>query len=71
MWHTVFAKIDVNGKDTDPLFVFLKNQKGDFLGSDIEWNFTKFLVSRYGTVVDRYAPMITSENIETDILKLL
>ena len=67
----LFAKIDVNGKDADPLFVFLKRQKGGFLGDDIKWNFTKFLVSRDGTVVDRYAPMTTPEKIESDILKLL
>ena len=67
----LFAKIDVNGKDADPLFVFLKKQKVGFLGDDIKWNFTKFLVSRDGTVVDRYAPMTTPEKIESDILKLL
>lgn len=67
----LFAKIEVNGKDADPLFVFLKKQKGGILGDDIKWNFTKFLVSRDGTVIDRYAPMTTPEKIESDILKLL
>ena len=51
----LFSKIDVNGKNADPLFVYLKAQQGGFLGDDIKWNFTKFLVSRDGTVVDRYA----------------
>lgn len=67
----LFAKIDVNGPDADPLFTFLKKQKGGFLGNDIKWNFTKFLVSRDGTVVERYAPVIKPEKIESDILKLL
>ena len=67
----LFAKIDVNGKDADPLFTFLKNQKGGFCGDDIKWNFTKFLVSRDGTVVERYAPVTKPEKIEADILKLL
>ena len=67
----LFAKIDVNGKNAAPLFTYLKNQKGGFLGDDIKWNFTKFLVSRDGTVVERYAPMTTPEKIEKDILKLL
>ena len=67
----LFAKIDVNGKDADPLFVFLKNRKGGFFGNDIKWNFTKFLVSRDGTVVERYAPVTKPEKIEADILKLL
>lgn len=67
----LFAKIDVNGKESEPLFSFLKNQKGGIFGNDIKWNFTKFLVSRDGTVVERYAPMTTPEKIEKDILKLL
>ena len=67
----LFAKIDVNGKEAEPLFSFLKNQKGGIFGNDIKWNFTKFLVSRDGTVVERYAPMTTPEKIEKDILKLL
>ena len=67
----LFAKIDVNGKNAAPLFTFLKNQKGGFLGDDIKWNFTKFLVSRDGKVVGRYAPVTKPEKIENDILKLL
>lgn len=67
----LFAKIDVNGPNADPLFKFLKNQKGGFPGNGIKWNFTKFLVSREGTVVQRYAPVIKPEKIEGDILSLL
>ena len=67
----LFSKIDVNGTNAAPLFTFLKNQKRGFLGDDIKWNFTKFLVSRDGTVVKRYAPMTTPDKIEKDILKLL
>lgn len=66
-----FAKIDVNGRNESPLFGFLKSQKGGFLNDDIKWNFTKFLVARDGSVVDRYAPVTTPERIEKDILKLL
>ena len=39
--------------------------------SDIRWNFTKFLISRDGTVVKRYAPTTTPEDIEKDIKGLL
>ena len=67
----LFAKIDVNGKNADPLFVFLKNQKGGFLGNDIKWNFTKFLISREGKVVKRYGSATKPEKIESDLLKLL
>ena len=67
----LFAKVEVNGDNQDPLFRFLKRQQGGFLGDDIKWNFTKFLVSRDGLVVDRYAPITPPESIEGDILKLL
>lgn len=67
----LFSKIEVNGKDAAPLYKFLKKQKGGFLGDDIKWNFTKFLISRDGEVVERYAPVTKPEKIEDDILKLL
>lgn len=73
-YHTTFprfAKIDVNGKNEEPLYRILKQEKGGFMGDDIKWNFTKFLISRDGCVVDRYAPVTKPEKIEQDILKLL
>jgi glutathione peroxidase len=39
--------------------------------SDIKWNFTKFLINRDGTVVKRYAPTTTPEDIEKDIQGML
>ncbi|RWR99298.1 glutathione peroxidase-like protein, partial [Dinothrombium tinctorium] len=51
-----FAKIDVNGSKTHPLFVFLKHKLGGTLGSFIKWNFTKFLVNREGVPVKRFGP---------------
>ena len=67
----LFAKVEVNGKNEEPLFRYLKSQECGFLGDDIKWNFTKFLVSREGTVVGRYAPITKPESIEGDIQKLL
>ena len=67
----LFAKVEVNGKNEEPLFRYLKSQEGGFLGDDIKWNFTKFLVSRDGVVVERYAPVSKPESIEGDILRLL
>lgn len=67
----LFAKIDVNGKDADPLFVYLRKQKGGFMGNEIKWNFTKFLISREGKVIERYAPTTKPREIESDIMKLL
>ena len=52
----MFAKVDVNGDDTHPLFAWLKKEKGGLLGGAIKWNFTKFLVGRDGQVIDRFAP---------------
>src|SRR4051812_36046650 len=68
----VFAKIDVNGSDADPLYGELKKQAPGFLGTEgIKWNFTKFLVGRDGQVVERYAPTTKPEEIAADIEKLL
>ena len=45
-----FAKIDVNGANASPLYVWLKEKKP----GDIPWNFTKFIIDREGNVVGRY-----------------
>jgi glutathione peroxidase len=68
----VFAKVDVNGSNADPLFTELKKQAPGFLGTEgIKWNFTKFLVGKDGHVVERYAPTTKPADIEADIAKLL
>ena len=64
-------KVDVNGKNTDPIFKFLKKKLGGTLGSTIKWNFTKFLVNPQGKPFKRYAPTTTPEEIEVDIKKVL
>ena len=66
-----FAKVDVNGKNEIPLFASLKKEKGGMMGSSIKWNFTKFLVDRNGKVVERFAPTVTPEKIESHIKELL
>lgn len=66
-----FAKIDVNGANEDPLFTFLKSQKGGLMGSKVKWNFTKFLVDRSGKVVGRFAPTTTPEALDAEVVKLL
>ncbi len=68
----MFAKIDVNGEHTDPLYHYLKQSAPGILGSEaIKWNFTKFLIDRNGKVIERYAPSTTPESIAADIEKLL
>ena len=68
----MFAKIDVNGDNTHPLFAHLKKEARGLLGSEgIKWNFTKFLVDRDGSVVKRFAPAATPESLAEDIEALL
>jgi len=67
----IFDKVEVNGKDTVPLYKFLKSKKGGFFGDGIKWNFTKFLVGKDGKVVERYAPTTSPLKIEKTIQSLL
>jgi glutathione peroxidase len=63
----LFSKIEVNGDNAHPLYKFLKREKGGLLGDAIKWNFTKFLVDKQGSVVERFAPTTTPEAIEAKI----
>ena len=64
----LFAKIDVNGKKADPLYVWLKSQAKGILGTEaIKWNFTKFLLDAQGRVVDRFGSNVTPEVLDTTI----
>ena len=68
----VFAKVDVNGDATAPLFRHLKKEAPGVLGTQaIKWNFTKFLVDRAGRVVGRYAPTTRPEDLAAEIEALL
>lgn len=60
----MFAKIDVNGDKTSPLYKHLKKEQGGFLWLDsIKWNFTKFLIDSNGDVINRYALSTKPETI--------
>jgi glutathione peroxidase len=68
----LFAKVEVNGPKTAPVYKYLKAEKPGLLGSEaIKWNFTKFLVDRKGNVLARYAPNDTPESMAGDIEKAL
>lgn len=68
----LFAKIDVNGDTTHPLYQYLKEQAPGLMGSRaIKWNFTKFLVDRQGRVIKRFASKDTPESIRQDIEAIL
>jgi glutathione peroxidase len=60
----MFHKIEVNGDGAAPLYQWLKAEKpGDGDTSDIVWNFEKFLVDGDGTVVARFGPQTTPEQV--------
>ena len=68
----LFAKIEVNGDHATPLYQYLKQEAPGVLGtSGIKWNFTKFLVSRDGRTIRRYAPTDKPESLAQDIEEML
>jgi glutathione peroxidase len=68
----MFAKVEVNGSGTHPLYAALKAARPGLLGSEaVKWNFTKFLVDRSGRVVSRHAPQAKPEDLEGEVAALL
>lgn len=53
----MFEKISVKGKNIHPLYKYLTAKKSNpnFSGK-ISWNFSKFLISRDGKIIGRFAP---------------
>ena len=66
-----FAKVKVNGKEADPLYVWLKDQKSGPLGKRIERNFAKFLIGRDGQVLERFSSKTAPQNLQESIENLL
>ena len=67
----MFAKIEVNGSNTHPLYRHLKNEAPGVLGSTtIKWNFTKFLIDQSGAVKQRFSPPTRAEDIAPAIQQL-
>lgn len=64
----MFSKIEVNGDGACDLYRWLRESTG---GGDITWNFEKFLVGRDGTVIERFEPMTTPEQIAERLAALL
>ena len=68
----IFNKINVNGSKEDPFYTFLKEARPGVGGTKpIKWNFTKFLISKDGEVVNRFSPQVEPMEIESNILELL
>lgn len=84
--YDIFGKVDVNGKNADPLFKHLKSKapvelKGPdkkvgfiskaIMGNKIKWNFTKFLVDREGKVIKRFSSAFKPAEFEEYIKEAL
>ena len=68
----MFARVEVNGPNTHPLWRRLKAAAPGTLGVQaIKWNFTKFLVDRTGRVVTRFGPRDTPDTIAPRVEALL
>ena len=68
----MFDKIEVNGSNASPLFKYLKHESPGILGTEaVKWNFTKFLVSKEGNVVKRFAPKDGEKVIEEELKKII
>lgn len=68
----MFAKIEVNGPNTHPLYAYLKHVRPGIFGTGkIKWNFTKFLIDRQGRAVARFAPSKKPEALAGEIERLL
>lgn len=53
--YPIFDKVQVKGKDANPLFKFLSDKKlNGRINSIPKWNFHKYLVDKDGKVVDYY-----------------
>lgn len=66
-----FKKLDVNGKNASPLFLWLCEQNEKNKYKKIKWNFTKFLIDREGNVIGRFEPTDKPENFKAAVKEAL
>jgi len=72
----MFAKIEVNGTNTHPVYQYLKSNSKDLNAGgntlkNIPWNFAKFLVDSNGNVLNFYGPKVEPLSMESDIKNVL
>lgn len=61
----MFGKVDVNGADRCDLYAFLTSPEANpNTAGDVKWNFEKFLVSKDGEVVARFASKVKPDDPE-------
>lgn len=59
----------MNGKDSHPLYKYLKKEQGGTLIDAIKWNFTKFIVDKNGKPVERFAPTTSPKEMLKNLEK--
>jgi len=59
----LFDKIEVNGANRHPLYELLAGKDSPFPG-DIHWNFTKFVISKDGKILNRFDSKIKPDSPE-------
>lgn len=68
----ILGKTNVNGDHAEPLYEWMKAEKPGLMGMKrIKWNFEKFLISRDGKVIQRWASTSKPESLKDPILKAL
>ncbi|MHA7056490.1 glutathione peroxidase [Aquimarina sp. M1] len=67
----MFDKVEVNGTNAHPLFKYLKSKLRGVFGSNIKWNFTKFIIDKNGNPVKRFAPTTKPEKMEGYLQKII
>ena len=68
----MFSKINVNGKEADELYTWLKEQKPwTARAKNVKWNFEKFLIDKHGNVRYRFESKKLPEEFESEIISLI
>lgn len=68
----IMGKTDVNGDHAEPLYEWMKTEKPGLLGlKRVKWNFEKFLISKDGKVVERWASTTKPQDLEGRIVEEL
>jgi glutathione peroxidase len=59
----MMSKVSVAGNNPIPLYQYLTDKdKNPKTGGDIQWNFTKFLIGRDGTILARFEPHVAPDD---------
>lgn len=64
-------EVNVKGSNIHPLFKYLIKNLSGTLTNDIKWNFTYFLIDRYGRPKKRYGPTDSISKTDSALLECL